>query len=124
MQVNEKISSGEASAEMFGNVDAWKTPILAMTADVTQASNEQCIECGMDDYVSKPFEEEQLYSAVARFFKSGWKKRVGYLSDGPNATPLCSSAQQLSISEPHSLGMVVQPVKLRNTLSFPHTGKL
>lgn len=75
MEVNEKISSGEASAEMFGNVDGWRTPILAMTADVIQASNEQCIECGMDDYVSKPFDEEQLYSAVARFFESGWKKR-------------------------------------------------
>ena len=43
-----------------------------MTADVIQANNEECMKCGMDDYVSKPFEEEQLYSAVARFFESGW----------------------------------------------------
>ena len=56
---------------MFGNVAHWHTPILAMTADVIQASNEECMKCGMDDYVSKPFEEEQLYSAVARFFESG-----------------------------------------------------
>ncbi|PON88467.1 Histidine kinase [Trema orientale] len=70
-EVNEKIASGEASSEMFGNVAYWHTPILAMTADVIQASNEECMKCGMDDYVSKPFEEEQLYSAVARFFESG-----------------------------------------------------
>lgn len=56
---------------MFGNVQKWHTPILAMTADVIQASNEECMKCGMDDYVSKPFEEDQLYSAVARFFESG-----------------------------------------------------
>ena len=57
--------------EMFGNVAYWHTPILAMTAAVSQASNERCMKCGMDDYVSKPFEEEQLYSAVARFSQSG-----------------------------------------------------
>lgn len=70
-KVNEEIASGEASIEMFGNVAPWHTPILAMTADVIQASNEECMKCGMDDYVSKPFEEGQLYSAVARFFESG-----------------------------------------------------
>lgn len=70
-KVNEAISSGEASAEKFGNMAQWHTPILAMTADVIQASNEECMKCGMDDYVSKPFEEEQLYSAVAPFFESG-----------------------------------------------------
>ena len=70
-EVNEKIASGEAPIEMFGNVEYWHTPILAMTADVIQASNEECKKCGMDDYVSKPFEEEQLYTAVAKFFESG-----------------------------------------------------
>ncbi|KAF2292395.1 hypothetical protein GH714_021780 [Hevea brasiliensis] len=69
-QFNEQIASREALAEMFGNVAYWHTPILAMTADVIQATNEECIKCGMDDYVSKPFEEEQLYNAVARFFES------------------------------------------------------
>ncbi|XP_015972862.1 histidine kinase 2 [Arachis duranensis] len=67
--VNEKIACGEASAEMFGDIFYWHIPILAMTADVTQASNEECKKCGMDGYVSKPFEEEQLYTAMARFFK-------------------------------------------------------
>uniref|UniRef100_A0A5B7B4K1 histidine kinase n=1 Tax=Davidia involucrata TaxID=16924 RepID=A0A5B7B4K1_DAVIN len=70
-KINEKIKSGEASIEMFANVAQWHTPILAMTADVIQATNEGCMKCGMDDYVSKPFEEEQLYSAVAHFFESG-----------------------------------------------------
>ncbi|XWS75863.1 hypothetical protein CRYUN_Cryun01aG0128500 [Craigia yunnanensis] len=70
-EVNEKLASGEASIEMYGNVSHWHIPILAMTADVIQATNDECLKCGMDDYVSKPFEEEQLYSAVARFFESG-----------------------------------------------------
>ncbi|XP_058732477.1 histidine kinase 4 [Vicia villosa] len=45
-------------------------PILAMTADVIHATYEECLKCGMDGYVSKPFEEENLYQAVAKFFKT------------------------------------------------------
>lgn len=68
-KVNDLLSSGEASTEMYGNRDRWHIPILAMTADVFQATHDECIRCGMDGYVSKPFEEEQLYSAVAHFFE-------------------------------------------------------
>ncbi|GAB4825284.1 Histidine kinase 2 [Ancistrocladus abbreviatus] len=69
-EYNEKMESREVSIEVFPDANYWHTPILAMTADVIQATNEECLKCGMDDYVSKPFEEEQLYSAVARFFES------------------------------------------------------
>ncbi|KAJ0973640.1 hypothetical protein J5N97_015605 [Dioscorea zingiberensis] len=68
--VNELIKTGVASVEQYGNVSHWHIPILAMTADVFQATHDECVRCGMDDYVSKPFEEEQLYSAVAHFFES------------------------------------------------------
>jgi arabidopsis histidine kinase 2/3/4 (cytokinin receptor) len=46
----------------------WHLPVLAMTADVIQATYEECIKCGMDGYVSKPFEEKQLYQAAAKLF--------------------------------------------------------
>ncbi|CAO2812916.1 unnamed protein product [Amaranthus hypochondriacus] len=69
-EFNEKLDSGEVSLESFPCMTTWHTPILAMTADVIQATNEECVKCGMDGYVSKPFEEEQLYSAVACFFES------------------------------------------------------
>lgn len=69
-KVNELIKTGEASSKMYGNIAHWHIPILAMTADVIQATHEECLRCGMDDYVSKPFEEEQIYSAVAHFFES------------------------------------------------------
>ncbi|KAK8949113.1 Histidine kinase 4 [Platanthera zijinensis] len=45
-------------------------PILAMTADVILATYEECLKCGMNGYVSKPFDNEQLYQAVARFVAS------------------------------------------------------
>ncbi|KAI0525028.1 hypothetical protein KFK09_004418 [Dendrobium nobile] len=69
-KVNKLIKSREASVEMYGNVAHWHIPILAMTADVFQANHDECVRYGMDGYVSKPFEVEQLYSAVAQFFES------------------------------------------------------
>ncbi|CAL9776755.1 unnamed protein product [Musa acuminata subsp. burmannicoides] len=71
---NNLIKHGEVSVETFGNVLHWHVPILAMTADVIQATHEQCLRCGMDGYVSKPFEGEQLYREVTRFFKTVTKK--------------------------------------------------
>ncbi|XP_074272633.1 histidine kinase 2-like isoform X2 [Silene latifolia] len=68
-EFNEKLDIDDVSAERHEEIP-WHTPILAMTADVIQATNEECMKSGMDGYVSKPFEEEQLYSAVACFFRS------------------------------------------------------
>lgn len=51
------------------NKGQWHVPILAMTADVIHATYDECLKSGMDGYVSKPFEEKNLYQAVAKFFK-------------------------------------------------------
>ncbi|CAN6318734.1 unnamed protein product [Urochloa humidicola] len=69
-KINNMIQMGEVSADNYGNKAYWHVPILAMTADVIQATFEKCMECGMDGYVSKPFEEQQLYSAVAHFLET------------------------------------------------------
>ncbi|KAK2969319.1 hypothetical protein RJ640_030860 [Escallonia rubra] len=66
--ISTRIQHGELSAETYGNVSSWHVPIMAMTADVIQATNEECSKCGMDGYVSKPFEAGQLYREVSRFF--------------------------------------------------------
>ncbi|CAL0320407.1 unnamed protein product [Lupinus luteus] len=66
----ERGMNREMSAEAFENSSKWHIPILAMTADVMQATHEVCLNRGMDGYVSKPFEAEQLYREVSRFFQS------------------------------------------------------
>ncbi|KAJ7945565.1 Histidine kinase [Quillaja saponaria] len=66
---NDHIGPVEVSLQAFENISDWHVPILAMTADVIQATHEECIRCGMDGYVSKPFEAEQLYREVSRFLQ-------------------------------------------------------
>ncbi|XP_022725183.1 histidine kinase 3-like isoform X2 [Durio zibethinus] len=66
--INNRIQFGELSLETYNNDSKWHVPILAMTADVIQATHEECLRYGMDGYVSKPFEAEQLYREASRFF--------------------------------------------------------
>ncbi|MEO8498743.1 MAG: response regulator, partial [Planctomycetota bacterium] len=43
------------------------TPIIAMTAAAMKGDREQCLEAGMDGYVSKPVSSEQLRLAIETF---------------------------------------------------------
>ncbi len=46
-----------------------EVPIIAMTADAMAGAQEKCIEVGMNDYVSKPIDTNQLFSVLARWTK-------------------------------------------------------
>jgi CheY-like chemotaxis protein len=39
-------------------------PIIALTADVTTVDVEKCKAVGMNDYVSKPIDEKDLYNKI------------------------------------------------------------
>jgi CheY-like chemotaxis protein/HPt (histidine-containing phosphotransfer) domain-containing protein len=60
-----------------------RVPIIALTANVEKGVQQQCAAAGMDDYLSKPFTEEQLRSVLARWvatpstspLQSGWTNR-------------------------------------------------
>jgi len=46
-----------------------KIPIIALTADVTSVDIGKCLSVGMNDYISKPIDEEILYTKIMKYMK-------------------------------------------------------
>jgi two-component system sensor histidine kinase/response regulator len=47
-----------------------RVPIVAMTAHAMQGVREECLQVGMDDYVSKPIDTERLFRTLSKWVTS------------------------------------------------------
>ncbi|HEY0845262.1 MAG TPA: CHASE domain-containing protein [Noviherbaspirillum sp.] len=66
MDVQMPVMDGYAATRLIREKLALRLPVLAMTAGVMEAERQQCIACGMDDFIAKPIEVEQMLATIAR----------------------------------------------------------
>ena len=50
--------------------------ILAMTADVSTTCREQCLQCGMNDYIPKPVKKDAMKAALERWVPAAVPSRI------------------------------------------------
>ena len=54
-----------------------KLPVIAMTAHAMAGEKEKCMSFGMNDYISKPINEEELYSTILRYVNDNSQRPSG-----------------------------------------------
>jgi CheY-like chemotaxis protein len=64
MDLQMPVMNGFETTSYIRNVLNSKIPIIALTADVTTADVEKCISVGMNDYISKPIDEQLLFGKI------------------------------------------------------------
>ncbi|EWY37119.1 hypothetical protein N825_21260 [Skermanella stibiiresistens SB22] len=89
MDMNMPAVSGLDVARMyrFTHTDRPHLPIVALTAEATEAARRQCAEAGMDAFLTKPVDPQALFSTIARL--------VDAHSEPAGSTPAVSAAADL-----------------------------
>lgn len=67
MDVQMPLMNGYDATKLIREYEAekgYRTPIIALTAFAMKSDKDQCINAGMDDYISKPFKRQQFMDAI------------------------------------------------------------
>jgi len=70
MDLNMPEMNGFEATKYIRETMKSKIPIIALTADVTITDATKCKESGMDDYISKPIDEELLYGKIVALIRN------------------------------------------------------
>lgn len=79
-----------------------RIPIIALTADVQKGIVEQCLAAGMDDYLSKPFNKQQLLALLEK-----WLPQTSEVQTTAASTELLTDAQLMEAVTPAESGDTV-----------------
>jgi two-component system, sensor histidine kinase and response regulator len=61
---------GFEASRQIRSLDYHQPVIIAVTANALVGEREKCLDAGMDDYLSKPFQAEQLVAVVKKWVTS------------------------------------------------------
>ncbi len=87
-----------ATREIRQLAHARTLPIVAMTADAMSGVAERCREAGMDDYVTKPIDPQELFSALVRWIPPGARPLNQAIPDATAAEPALPTLPGIDIA--------------------------
>lgn len=71
MDCQMPVMDGFEASRQIRALDRPQPVIIAVTANALVGEREKCLQAGMDDYLSKPFQAEQLVSVVRKWLAGG-----------------------------------------------------
>ncbi|MBI1343593.1 MAG: response regulator [Terrimonas sp.] len=66
MDLQMPVMDGLNATRIIRNELKLQLPVIALTASAMRRDNEKCFEAGMNDYVTKPFNEEDLITVIQK----------------------------------------------------------
>lgn len=70
MDMRMPVMDGRTASEFIRKRLKKETPIIAITSDSIQYGNIKLEECGIDDFISKPFSQDELYQKVINILEN------------------------------------------------------
>ncbi|MPM87520.1 Signal transduction histidine-protein kinase BarA [bioreactor metagenome] len=67
-EATRRIRAWEAEQAAAGRL-VRRVPIIALTANAMRGSRELCLAAGMDDYITKPFQQKTLFDTMSRYVR-------------------------------------------------------
>ena len=97
-------------------------PIIAITANALQGDREACLAAGMDDYLSKPFTQQQLGAMIGRWIALPLPASVHHDDEASIAPAPALPAAPAAPRAPAFMAGLVQPppVAVINTTALAH----
>lgn len=67
MDLQMPVLDGYAATKIIRNELKLMVPIIALTANAIKGERDKCLNAGMDDFVSKPFEEKDIAKVLVKY---------------------------------------------------------
>jgi PAS domain S-box-containing protein len=81
MDVQMPVMDGLEATKIIRATISKDLPIVALTAFAIKGDNDKCMDAGMNDYLTKPFEESQLLSIVSKWLGKAAPKKIEVVQD-------------------------------------------
>jgi signal transduction histidine kinase/DNA-binding response OmpR family regulator len=95
LEATRRIRAAEASGKFNGHL-----PIIAMTANVLREAVDACRESGMDDFLPKPFQRQQMVDVLARFLVEASNENSPAVAAGPPPAAAALAAKSEASAAP------------------------
>jgi signal transduction histidine kinase/CheY-like chemotaxis protein/HPt (histidine-containing phosphotransfer) domain-containing protein len=101
MDIQMPVMNGLDATAYIRNKLKSEVPVIALTANAIRGENEKCFAAGMNDYLSKPFEENQLIEILSVWIdtKPGITTKEAAMCVNNKATPLYNLAKITDIAK-------------------------